>query len=95
MNFRLLVEVLQMRWLSHLHCFEFISLSLNLSFSMTSSKFDTQTKVNQGPYSKFRVGAAIMADDGFLISGANVENASYPVGTCAERCAGVKAVVSI
>lgn len=40
------------------------------------------------------MGAAILADDGVFISGANVENASYPVGTCAERCAGVKAVVS-
>lgn len=51
-------------------------------------------KANQGPYSKFRVGATILVDDGTFISGANVENASYPVGTCAERCAGVKAVVS-
>ncbi|KAJ5827806.1 APOBEC/CMP deaminase zinc-binding [Penicillium robsamsonii] len=39
------------------------------------------------PYSKFRVGACILTTSGEFISGANVENASYPVGTCAERVA--------
>ena len=47
-----------------------------------------------GPYSHFRVGAALLAADGSIIVGANVENASYPVGTCAERCALATAVVS-
>lgn len=36
------------------------------------------------PYSKFHVGAAILADDGHIYAGCNVENAAYPVGTCAE-----------
>ena len=36
------------------------------------------------PYSKFAVGAAIRADDGKMYAGCNVENISYPVGTCAE-----------
>ncbi|TVY81716.1 Cytidine deaminase, partial [Lachnellula suecica] len=44
------------------------------------------------PYSRFRVGATILTDDGAFIDGANVENASYPVGTCAERVAFGKAV---
>lgn len=44
------------------------------------------------PYSNFRVGAAILTTDGKYIGGANVENAAYPVGTCAERVAFGKAV---
>ncbi|KAL8761643.1 MAG: hypothetical protein Q9184_002257 [Pyrenodesmia sp. 2 TL-2023] len=44
------------------------------------------------PYSNFRVGAAFLAPNGAIIVGANIENASYPVGTCAERVALGKAV---
>ena len=47
-----------------------------------------------GPYSKFRVGAALLTQSGEFFTGANVENASYPVGTCAERVAFGTAVVS-
>ena len=36
------------------------------------------------PYSKFQVGAAILAGNGEIYSGCNVENAAYPIGTCAE-----------
>ena len=39
------------------------------------------------PYSKFQVGAAILADDGQIYAGCNVENAAYPVGNCAEPSA--------
>lgn len=36
------------------------------------------------PYSGYPVGAAILADDGNIYSGCNVENAAYPLGFCAE-----------
>lgn len=39
------------------------------------------------PYSKFCVGAALMLDDGTVITGANQENAAYPLCMCAERVA--------
>jgi cytidine deaminase len=39
------------------------------------------------PYSKFKVGAAILADDGRIYTGCNVENAAYPNGVCAETSA--------
>ena len=39
------------------------------------------------PYSKFHVGAAILADDGNIYAGCNIENAAYPLGNCAEASA--------
>lgn len=39
------------------------------------------------PYSKFKVGAAIRLENGTIVPGTNQENASFPVGLCAERVA--------
>lgn len=46
------------------------------------------------PYSKYRVGAALLCADGTLVTGCNVENASYGLTICAERTAIVNAVSS-
>jgi cytidine deaminase len=45
------------------------------------------------PYSNYLVGAAVRARDGRILEGVNVENASYPLGICAERTVLACAVV--
>ena len=44
------------------------------------------------PYSKFKVGAALLTDTGEIVSGCNVENASYGLAICAERTAICSAI---
>ncbi len=46
------------------------------------------------PYSKFLVGAAVLLEDGTLITGTNQENAAYPSGMCAERVALFAAIAA-
>lgn len=49
-------------------------------------------KNSYAPYSKFNVGACVLTKSGKYFCGANIENASYPAGICAERVAMSKAI---
>ncbi len=73
-----------------------ISTSFQVFSSVEELPNDIQTLMHQAieirkkayaPYSKFRVGAAILLDNGKIVLGSNQENAAYPSGLCAERVA--------
>ena len=55
------------------------------------SQADAAATHAYAPYSNYQVGAALLARDGRIIAAANVENAAYPLGVCAERAAIAKA----
>ena len=49
-------------------------------------------KMAYSPYSNYAVGAAVLAEDGLIYGGNNIENSAYPSGLCAERVAIFKAI---
>lgn len=66
-----------------------------LSEEIKKQLIDHAIKAQKGaytPYSHYDVGAAILTSSGRIIEGANIENAVYPLGLCAERVAAFKAV---
>lgn len=52
----------------------------------------TARKLAYAPYSHYKVGAAVLCDDGSIYTGCNIENASYGATNCVERTAIFKAV---
>jgi cytidine deaminase len=56
------------------------------------ARAETAAERAYAPYSKFLVGAVVLARDGRVFEGVNVENAAYPLGVCAEKTALGKAV---
>ena len=50
--------------------------------------------LSYSPYSKFKVGAALLCKDGKVFKGANIENSSYPLCMCAERNALYNAMMN-
>ncbi|MFQ6600877.1 cytidine deaminase [Flavobacterium sp. C3NV] len=73
-----------------------ITSSFTIYNSLEELSKDTQELMSQAieirkkayaPYSQFRVGAALLLDNGKIVLGSNQENAAYPSGLCAERVA--------
>lgn len=60
---------------------------LNQEEQMLIHKSKDIVKNAYAPYSKFEVGAAVLLENGEIITGTNQENAAYPSGLCAERVA--------
>ena len=65
-----------------------------LQFRRLATAARRAARVAYAPYSKFRVGAAVLTRSGKIFTGCNVENASYGLSNCAERTAVFNAVTA-
>ena len=65
----------------------------NQEFALLKDKAQQALTKAYAPYSKFRVGAAILTDEGNIFTGCNIENSSYGLTICAERAAVASAII--
>ena len=65
---------------------------MNIDYNNLMNKAKEVSKNSYSPFSRFAVGAAVLTPDGQIYQGCNVENSSFGMTICAERCAIFKAV---
>ena len=65
---------------------------MNIDYNLLVNKAKEASKASYSPFSRFAVGAAVMMSNGQIYTGCNVENSSFGMTICAERCAIVNAV---
>ena len=65
---------------------------MNIDYKLLIEKAKEAVKTSYSPFSKFAVGAAVMMSNGQIYTGCNIENSSFGMTICAERCAIFKAV---
>ena len=65
---------------------------MNIDYKLLMDNAKDAVKHSYSPFSKFAVGAAILTGSGKIYKGCNVENSSYGLSICAERCAVFKAI---
>lgn len=63
-----------------------------MDYSLLISRAFQGRENSYSPYSNFKVGAAVLTEDGKIYTGCNIENASYGATNCAERTAIFKAI---
>ena len=63
-----------------------------IDYSALVKKAQSAKKYSYSPYSKFRVGAAVLSTSGKVFTGCNIENSSFGLTVCAERTALFKAI---
>ncbi|MDO5307189.1 MAG: cytidine deaminase [bacterium] len=65
---------------------------MEIDFKNLMDKAKDASQKSYSPFSRFAVGAAVMCTSGKIYSGCNVENSSFGLTICAERCAIFKAI---
>ena len=65
---------------------------MTIDFEQLMNRAKEASKTSYSPFSRFAVGAAVLASSGKIYEGCNVENSSFGLTICAERCAIFKAV---